>query len=262
MAHLNMVERTQREEATQSGHLERIAAGWSVASAKLGLRARVHGKQEWQVADVSERRDLSLESRSKGTARHPVRTERERGAESLLARFVEGDEQALADLYDDTNRIVYGLALRILGEPSAAEDVTLDVYMQVWRTAGSYESGRGTVLAWLATLVRSRAVDSLRRRKARRAELEDNFDEVTNLSDSRFCPELASMEAGRSRVVRKAIDQLSPDQREAIELAYFSGLTHVEAAVQMGLPLGTVKTRIRSGMLQLRKILEAYAGAL
>jgi RNA polymerase sigma-70 factor (ECF subfamily) len=176
--------------------------------------------------------------------------------------MTDGDEQALADLYDGTNRVVYGLALRILGEPSAAEDVAMDVYMQVWRTAGSYESDRGTVLTWLATLVRSRAIDSLRRRKARRAELEDNVDEVINLSDTRFCPELASLEIGRSRIVRKAIDQLAPDQREAIELAYFPGLTHVEAAVQMGLPLGTVKTRIRSGMMELRKILEAYAGAL
>jgi RNA polymerase sigma-70 factor (ECF subfamily) len=194
--------------------------------------------------------------------RHPGRSENEREAETLLVRLASGDEQALSDLYDGTNRIVYGLALRILGEPSAAEDVTMDVYMQVWRTAGSYEPERGTVLTWLATLVRSRAIDSLRRRKARRAELEDNVDEVVNLSDSRFCPELASLEVGRSRIVREAIDQLSPDQREAIELAYFSGLTHTEAAVQLGLPLGTVKTRIRSGMLQLRKILEAYAGAL
>jgi len=256
-----MVERTQHEEATQSGHLERIAWRRS-AAAKSGLRAVVHRKQEWQVAEVSESRGWSLDSRSKRTVRHPARSENEREAEALLARLAGGDERALADLYDGTNRIVYGLALRILGEPSAAEDVTMDVYMQVWRTAGSYESERGTVLTWLATMVRSRAIDSLRRRKARRAELEDNVDEVTNLSDSRFCPELASLEVRRSRIVREAIAQLSPDQREAIELAYFSGLTHVEAAIQIGLPLGTVKTRIRSGMLQLRKILGAYSEAL
>jgi len=257
-----MVKRTHPEKAIQSGHLEWIARRRSAAGAKSALRAGVHRKQEWQVADVSESRASSLEPRSKSTARHPARSDSERDAEALLARMRDGDEQALADLYDGTNRVVYGLALRILGEPSAAEDVAMDVYMQVWRTAGSYESDRGTVLTWLATLVRSRAIDSLRRRKARRAELEDNVDEVINLSDTRFCPELASLEIGRSRIVRKAIDQLAPDQREAIELAYFSGLTHVEAAVQMGLPLGTVKTRIRSGMMELRKILEAYAGAL
>jgi RNA polymerase sigma-70 factor, ECF subfamily len=257
-----MVKRTQHEEATQSSPREWIAWRRSAASAKLGLRAGVHRKQESQVAEVSESRGWNLDPPSKGTVRHPGRSENEREAETLLVRLASGDEQALSDLYDGTNRIVYGLALRILGEPSAAEDVTMDVYMQVWRTAGSYEPERGTVLTWLATLVRSRAIDSLRRRKARRAELEDNVDEVVNLSDSRFCPELASLEVGRSRIVREAIDQLSPDQREAIELAYFSGLTHTEAAVQLGLPLGTVKTRIRSGMLQLRKILEAYAGAL
>jgi RNA polymerase sigma-70 factor (ECF subfamily) len=123
-----------------------------------------------------------------------------------------------------------------MGEPSSAEDVTMDVYLQVWRTAGTYEPKRGTVLTWLATLVRSRALDSLRRRKARRGDLENNFDEVINLTDSRFCPESASMALKRSRIVREAIAQLSPDQREAIDLTYFSGLAHAEAAVQLRLP--------------------------
>ena len=105
-------------------------------------------------------------------------------------------------------------------------------------------------------------IDCLRKRKARRAELEENVDEVANLRDPRPSPELASMEAGRSRIVQKAMAELSPDQREAIELAYFSGLSHAEVAVQTGLPLGTVKTRIRLGMLNLRKLLGPYAEGL
>ncbi len=180
----------------------------------------------------------------------------------LVTRLAAGDESALAQLYDCTNRIVYGLALRILQDPSYAEDIAMEVYLQVWRTASSYDPQRGTVTSWLVTLVRSRALDCLRRRKARRADLEENVDDVADLRDTRPTPELASLEAGRSRVVQKAMADLSPDQREAIELAYFSGLSHSEMAERTGLPLGTVKTRIRLGMLHLRKLLGPYAEAL
>jgi RNA polymerase sigma-70 factor (ECF subfamily) len=150
----------------------------------------------------------------------------------------------------------------MLGDSASSEDVTMEVYLQVWRTARNYDPQRGTVLSWLVTSLRSRAIDCLRSRKARRADVEENVDEVANLSDSRPSPEVASVEDARSRVVRRAIAQLSPDQREAIELAYFSGLSHTEVAVHAGLPLGTVKTRIRLGMLHLRELLEPYAGAL
>jgi RNA polymerase sigma-70 factor (ECF subfamily) len=189
-------------------------------------------------------------------------SDNERESQALVARLADGDGHALARLYDRTNRIVYGLALRILGDSSSAEDVTMEVYLQVWRTAESYDPQRGTVSSWLVTLVRSRAIDCLRSRKARRAELEENVDQVANLRDSRPSPELVSVEDGRSHIIRKAMAQLSPDQREAIELAYFSGLSHTEVAVKTGLPLGTVKTRIRLGMLHLRKLLEPYAEGL
>jgi RNA polymerase sigma-70 factor (ECF subfamily) len=180
----------------------------------------------------------------------------------LVTRLAAGDQNAFAQLYDCTNRIVYGLALRILRNSSFAEDVTMEVYLQVWRTASRYNPQRGTVTSWLVTLVRSRALDYLRSRKARRADLEENVDDVPNLRDSRPTPELNSMAAGRSRIVQQALADLAPDQREAIELAYFSGLSHSEMAEQTGLPLGTVKTRIRLGMLHLRKLLGPYAEGL
>ena len=190
------------------------------------------------------------------------RSDNERAWEALVARLSHGDENALAELYDSTNRLVYGMALRVLRDPASAEDITMEVYLQVWRTAGSYDPQRGTVSSWLVTLVRSRAIDCLRSRKARRAELEDNVDEVANLLDSRPSPELASMEAGRSRIVQNAMADLPPDQRKAIELAYFLGLSHTEVAMQTGLPLGTIKTRIRLGMLHLRRLLGPYAEGL
>ena len=187
-------------------------------------------------------------------------SENERAWAALVARLARGDEHALAQLYDSTSRIVYGLALRIQGDPAAAEDITMEVYLQVWRTAESYDPQRSTVTSWLVTLVRSRTIDYLRARKSHRAELEDNVDDVPDLRDSRPSPELASVQVGRSRIVQKAMAELSPEQREAIELAYFSGLSHTEVAVRTGLPVGTVKTRIRLGMMRLRESLAPYRG--
>jgi RNA polymerase sigma-70 factor, ECF subfamily len=191
-----------------------------------------------------------------------ARSENEPKWQAWVARVAAGDERALSSLYDDTSRIVYGLALRILREPSTAEDISLDVYLQIWRAAGTYDPQRGTVLAWLVTLVRSRAIDHLRTRKARRAEMEENIDDVVGLRDSRPSPEMASVEAMRSRAIREAMADLAPEQREAIELAYYSGLSHTEIAARKDLPLGTVKTRIRLGMLSLRKQLMQYGKGL
>ncbi len=127
--------------------------------------------------DVSEGHEWSFRARSTRTGRSSQRSDNDRASEALIARVAGGDEPALTCLYDSTNRIVYGLVLRILGEPSSAEDITMEVYLQIWRTAESYDPQRGTVLSWLATLARSRAIDSLRSRKVRRAELEENVDE-------------------------------------------------------------------------------------
>jgi RNA polymerase sigma-70 factor (ECF subfamily) len=133
--------------------------------------------------------------------------------------------------------------------------------LQVWRTAASYDSARGEVLPWLAILARSRAIDHLRARKARRAGLEDNLEVIPNLRDSGPSPELECMAEAQSRVVRRALSVLSLDQREAIQFAYFSGLSHSEIARQTGLPLGTVKTRIRLGIMSLRDALQPYSCA-
>ncbi len=113
--------------------------------------------------------------------------------EELVARLAGEDEDALAQLYDSTNRIVYGLALWILGDPSSAEDVAMEVYLQVWRTAARYNPQRGTVTSWLVTLARSRSIDCLRSRKARRSEFEEHVDDLPSLRDSRPGPDLASL---------------------------------------------------------------------
>ncbi len=173
---------------------------------------------------------------------------------TLIRRVARHDEAALGAFYDATSPLVYGVALRILRDVATAEEVTADVYTQVWRRASTYAPERGTPSAWLLMLTRSRAIDRLRagaRMLRRTAPLEEAAPIATGLPN----PEEESVLAERRRLVRKALEELSRAQREAIELAFFSGLTHSQIAARLQQPLGTVKTRIRDGMMQLRDIL-------
>jgi RNA polymerase sigma-70 factor (ECF subfamily) len=170
----------------------------------------------------------------------------------LVRQIALKSEDALAKLYDRTSSVVYALALRILRERSLAEDTTQEVYLQVWRMADAFDPARGTVLTWLVTLTRSRSFDRLRSTKARRSR-EVSSDTLDTFSDSRPSPEQVSSESERAGVVHNLLSRLPLDQRAAIEQAYFSGLSHSEIASRTGLPLGTIKTRIRYGMKQLRE---------
>lgn len=169
-----------------------------------------------------------------------------------IGQMAEADEAALSALYDATASLVHGMALRILGDAAAAEEVTADVYMQAWRQAGRYDHERGAPSTWLLTLARSRAIDRLRRAHDRRRE-QPLTDQI--LLDRRPDAFETSACAERRRIVRAALTRLNPDQKLAIELAFFDGLSHVEVASRLGEPLGTVKTRIRLGMLKLAKVL-------
>jgi RNA polymerase sigma-70 factor (ECF subfamily) len=175
-----------------------------------------------------------------------------------IERAAAGDEQALTDLYDESSALVFSLALRILGNEADAEEVTLEVYTQVWRRAGDFDRGRGSAGAWLTTLARSRAIDRLRAGAMRRAS-ERSLPEAGTLCDPGPLPDAAGQAGEQRRFVQAALDALSPEQRELIELAYFSGLTHSELARRLHQPLGTVKTRIRLAMMKLRKLLEPLA---
>jgi RNA polymerase sigma-70 factor (ECF subfamily) len=179
----------------------------------------------------------------------------------LIRCVADGDQQALAALYDATSRTVYGLLLRILSDAAAAEEVLLDVYTQAWRQAGSYNDGRGTPMAWLTTIARSRAIDRLRRGRAERQQTEP-LDAAAQAATG-----AASVEDDVSAIetrafVRAALDSLAPEQREVIELAYYGGMSHSEIAAARGLPLGTVKTRTRLGMLRLREMLKPVYGGM
>jgi RNA polymerase sigma-70 factor (ECF subfamily) len=173
-----------------------------------------------------------------------------------------GDESALSSLYDRSSRLIFGLLLRILNDAGLAEEVLLDVYMQVWRQAAKYDPVRGKTLAWIITIARSRAIDRLRstRQEEMRKESLDGADYNAALTSAFEDPTIAPE---RRRIVRAALDSLPPEQREVIEMAYYLGLSHSEIAARLGQPLGTVKTRTRLGMMKLREQLrDSYKGVL
>ena len=164
----------------------------------------------------------------------------------MVTALKSGDQSAVAALYDRYSSVVYAVALRVLGDTGAAEDVLQEVFLQLWRNPGAFDAARGSLGAWLAVITRNRAIDSLRKRRPE-TDIEDVIVSVA--------PDLAA-EADRHRAaekVRGVLSTMSAPQRSALEMAYFEGLSHTEIASKTGEPLGTIKTRIRAGLMALRK---------
>lgn len=174
----------------------------------------------------------------------------------LIRAMAQGDLSALADFYDRYATLIFGLAARVTGNAADAEEVLQDVFIQAWSEAARYAPGRGSPRTWLLTIARSRAID--RRRRRRRDEGAMPSSEET--LDPRDGPGGDLEERERREAVRKALGLLPPEQRAAIELAYFQGLTHVEIAMQTGDPVGTVKGRLRLGIEKLRGLLGPVLG--
>lgn len=167
----------------------------------------------------------------------------------LVSGVRAGDQDAMGVLYDRYSPLVYAVGLRVLADTAAAEDVVQEVFMQLWRNPARFDASRGSLGAWLAVIARNRAIDAVRKRRYE-SDIEDIVVSVE--------PDLAS-EADRSRAaknVRDVLNGMHPAQRQALEMAFFEGLTHTEIAVRTGEPLGTIKTRIRAGLLALRKALQ------
>jgi RNA polymerase sigma-70 factor (ECF subfamily) len=163
----------------------------------------------------------------------------------LVARIRAGDQQATSQLYDRYAKVVYAVALRVLQDTGAAEDVLQDVFLQLWRNPDAFDASRGSLAAWLAVIARHRSIDRLRKRRPE-VDVEDCV-----IAGG---PDLAD-EAERTLVIEKVrvvLAEMNPDQRKVLELAFFQGLTHTEIAEKTGEPLGTIKTRLRTGLQHLR----------
>jgi RNA polymerase sigma-70 factor (ECF subfamily) len=168
----------------------------------------------------------------------------------MVRSIAAGDQSALHALYQMAHRVVFTLAFRITSNPQTAEELTIDVFHDIWLNAAGYDIANGSVLGWIMNQARSRAIDRLRfeNRKKRSGETPTPAEDAP---DPRDLLELRQ----QGEALRAALAALTPDERQAIETSFFGGLTHAEAAARLNLPLGTLKTRIRSGLLKLRRIL-------
>ena len=180
--------------------------------------------------------------------------------DELMDRLGQRDLGAFEALYDRYGDLVYSVSLRVVGDSYVAEDVTQDVFLRVWRRPDQFDMARGKFITWLLSVARNRSIDQ-RRSQSRRMRHEalpavDDEEDVLPSADDRDDPALATVLSDERAAVRKALEVLPPEQKLAIQLAYFGGLTQQEIANKLGQPLGTVKTRIRLGMQKMRAALE------
>jgi RNA polymerase sigma-70 factor (ECF subfamily) len=220
------------------------------APVRSGLRAATPGPGSALRYDRPTDRTTSTEER----LREPDDAQAQRRAEdaALIARVVDRDERAVEALYARYAGPLYSLAYQVTGAERFAQDVVQEVFVALWRDAGRFDSTKGAPAPWLFSLARHKAIDLVRREANVRKRTADVDLELEQASDD--VDHETWLNIRRERV-REAIEELTPAQREALELAFFNGLTHVEVAERLGIPLGTAKTRIRSALLRLRDIL-------
>jgi len=173
---------------------------------------------------------------------------------TLLARVAKGDQEAFERLYEQTSSLLYTLVLRIVGKPADAADLLQEVYLEAWRKASNYDTARGAPMAWLVTLARSRAIDLVRALAARGKDVTASLDDTPASDLVAQNADALDIRAAKERqaLVRASLKSLPPVQQQAIELAFYEGLTHTEISERLHVPLGTIKTRIRLGMEKLR----------
>jgi RNA polymerase sigma-70 factor (ECF subfamily) len=177
---------------------------------------------------------------------------------AIVQSIAAGDQLALHELYERAHRIVFTLIMRITANRETAEELTIDVFHDVWRRASHYDPANGTVLGWIMNQARSRAIDRLRFESRKKRSHDGDAQLLAGVAaDPRDALELHEQE----ELLRAALTALTPDERRAIETTFFAGLTHAEAAVRLNQPLGTIKTRIRSALHKLRQALTTNRGS-
>ena len=168
---------------------------------------------------------------------------------AIMSAIRDGDEQAMAQVYERYSAIVYAVALRVLGDSGAAEDVLQEVFMQLWRNPDLFDANRGSLAGWLAVIARNRAIDVVRKRHS-----DADFTHLSLRGEPYIMSSAESV--GLAGKIRSALTSMPESQRSALEMAFFEGFTHTEIAEKTGEPLGTIKTRIRAGLRALRKALQ------
>jgi RNA polymerase sigma-70 factor, ECF subfamily len=174
----------------------------------------------------------------------------------LVRQAARGDRDAFAALYDLYSRPLYSFAIRILGDPKEAEDVLQEVFLQIWEKASQYDEAAGKPFSWAVTMTRNKAIDRIRSRQRRSRLIEEAAENLGETTSEPAAPAVAGVGPDEAAQIRAAMESLPKDQRRAIEMAFFGGLTHIQIAESLKEPLGTIKARIRRGMLQLRDCLE------
>ena len=216
----------------------------------IPVRETGEGRDASRTFRWRERRILcwvhSADTESRGMGLATTQPELGVSDAEIIARIYSGDEGAMALLYDRYSHLVYAVALRVLSDGSAAEDILQDVFMQLWRNAQTFNASRGSLAAWLAVIARNRAIDQLRKK---RPEVEAAETVIAVDRDLENTTERNQM----IEKVRTVLAGMPAEQRAPLEMAFFDGLTHVEIAGKTGQPLGTIKTRIRSGLSAVRK---------
>lgn len=194
------------------------------------------------------------------TSTLPPETERVASDEDLLARIAEGDSSALATLYERYARVVYGLALRMLGNRELAEDLVQETFWRVWRRGSTFNHERGRVASWVLGIAHNLAIDELRRQRLRPIPVYEDDDQpvLHELEDEQVDVAAEALGGEQRRTLINALEHIPPEQREVIELAYFGGLSQREIAERLQNPIGTVKTRARLALQKLRDVLMAH----
>ncbi len=180
------------------------------------------------------------------------------GDEILIRLMAEGDQAALGMLYEQRGRLIYSLVYRMLGDTADAEEVTQDVFLRVWNNAGRFDAKQASALGWIVAIARHMAIDRMRSRGASARKKEQSIDRTgvgETVADERDDPAALAEQSEMAAFVTGALDTLGDDHRQVIDLSYYEGLSHSKIAERTGVPLGTVKTRIRSAIDQLRNLL-------
>ena len=219
--------------------------------ARMGAMARPpHGTDDGDRESTAAMGDSSAQRRLRAVPGSPADLPGAASTETLMARVARGDQEAFAALYDRVGARVFGLVRRVLRDPSQSEEVTQEVMLQVWRGATRYDAARGSAVAWIMTLAHRRAVDRARSEQAAR-ERDDRVAVRDVQADADTVAEQVELRFEHEQV-REALVNLTDLQREAVELAYYGGYTYREVAELLDTPLGTIKTRMRDGLIRLR----------